>query len=419
MTETYYIPKKKTTVENTVNNPVPIGLSDTALIDAFGRQRVSQVETIFDSKQIFDNQPLLYDDQQVSGSGTTSIYSQNKASTTMSVSNATAGKRVRQTFMRFNYQPGKSHLVLCTGTMNGVGGGTGIKVAMGYFDDDNGLFVQYNQGTIQFVKRSNTSGTPVDIEVDQSDWNLDTMDGSGPSGLTLDSSKSQILLIDFEWLGVGRVRMGFVIDGLIYYCHKFLHSNNLSGVYMSTSNLPIRYEISNDGTGVASSLEHICSTVMSEGGTEKLGVLRHYNTPELTGLSAGTTYVLAAGRLKSTHFGASIDIEKVSLLAQSADQLEWELVAGGTLSAGSLTFSDFTSSAVQIAPGAKAVTYNNDGIKIDGGFFTQDLPSNVAVPNALRLGADIAGTAQIFYFIVTPITNNATIRGAITWRELS
>jgi len=395
----------------------PIQAADSPSIDAFGRWRSSEPVTIFDSKQIFDNQPLIFDDQEVSGTGTTSTHSRNTASTVLGVAASTAGKRVRQTFMRFNYQPGKSQLILCTGTLKS-GGGTGIKSAMGYFDDQNGLFVQDNEGTLQMVKRSYVSGSAVDTEVDQSNWNLDTLDGTGNSGITLDPTKSQILYIDFEWLGVGRVRMGFVIDGKVYYCHEFNHANELAGVYMSTPNLPIRYEISNDGTGAASSIEHICSSVMSEGGQEKTGVLRHYTTPQLSALATGTTYVLAAGRLKSTNFGQSIDIEKISLLAQTADQIGWQLVAGGTYT-GALTFGDFTSSAVQIAPGAKTVTYNNDGIVIDGGFFTQDLPANVSVPNALRLGADIAGTAQEFYFVVTPITNNATVSGAITWRELS
>ncbi len=53
---------------------------DTPEIDAFGRKRVSDVFTLFDSKQLYDNLPLLYDDQQVSGSGTTSVHNPAKAS---------------------------------------------------------------------------------------------------------------------------------------------------------------------------------------------------------------------------------------------------------------------------------------------------------------------------------------------------
>ena len=94
--------------------------------------------------------------------------------------------------------------------------------------------------------------------VPQSAWNVDPLDGTGASGITLNLSAAQIAIIDYQWLGVGRVRTGFVIDGLPYYVHYFNHSNNptFKSVYMSTPNLPIRYDIQTDGTN-AGSLDHI------------------------------------------------------------------------------------------------------------------------------------------------------------------
>lgn len=403
----------------TASNPLNVMFPDSARNDAFQRIRTSEPETIFDSKQIFDNQPLIFDDQEVSGTGTSSVWSKDRASSVMSVSSSTAGKRVRQTFMRFNYQPGKSQFILLTGRI-GDSGQAGITRAIGYFDDSNGVFVRDNEGTIEVVIRSGVTGSTVEDAVAQSSWNIDKLDGTGSSGYTLDPTKAQIFVIDFEWLGVGRVRTGFVIDGKIVYCHEFNHSNIIDSVYMSTPNLPIRYEIENDGTGGAATLEHICSTVMSEGGTQNTGVLRHYNGPRLTNLSSDTKYVFMAGRLKSTHFGATINIENVSIIATgNTDNAKWELIAGGTLSAGTLSFSDFTNSSVQIADGDKTQIHNNDGVVIDGGYFTSELPSNIGIPNALKLGSTIDGTPQVFYFVVTPITNNITIEPSITWRELS
>ena len=75
-------------------------------LDAFGRSRVSEPYTVFDSKQLGSNQSLFWDDQETSGSGTSSDYSEDTSSTTLTVSATTAGTRVRQTFQRFNYQPG-------------------------------------------------------------------------------------------------------------------------------------------------------------------------------------------------------------------------------------------------------------------------------------------------------------------------
>jgi len=406
-------PLSETRVEIT-NGVVPIGSTDTFSIDAFGRWRVSEPDTLFDSKQIFDDLPLIYDDQQVSGTGTSSTHSPFKAATIMAVSATTAGKRVRQSFMRLNYQPGKSQLVLCTGTLGA--GGTGITAAMGYFDDDNGLFAMSKDGGAYFVKRTSYSGSPVDTEVAQADWNIDPFDGTGPSGVTLDATKSQILWIDFEWLGVGRVRMGWVVDGKIYYAHEFTHSNKQAGVYMSTPNLPIRYEIENDGTGGAAELEHICASVMSEGGIQNNGYLRHQDTGLVSTLSANTAYAIMGGRLKSTHLGASVLVENISLIGSANDQCHWELRVGGTV-AGTFTYSDVVSSAVQVATGSNANTVTG-GIEIDGGYFSTTQGVQFTIPNALRLGAAIDGTPQEWQLVAIPITNNMSIRASVTWREL-
>lgn len=394
----------------------PIYGADTGSVDAFGRWRTSEPTTVFDSKQLYDNLPLLYDDQEVSGSGTGSTHNPNTASSTMTVSGSTAGKRIRQSFMSFNYQPGKSQLIFCTFVMDKSGGGTGIKRGVGYYNDDNGVFLRDNEGTHQVVIRSSTTGSAVDNAIDQTDWNHDKMDGTGVSGITLDFTKSQILIIDFEWLGVGRVRVGFVVDGKIYYCHHFNHANNLDEVYMSTPNLPIRYEIENTGLGAASSLEHICSSVISEGGQQKVGILRHYDSGAVTGLQSGSAYVVMAGRLKSTHIGATLNIENLSITGSQNDQAHWEFRIGGTVD-GTLTYSGLDNSIIEVATGASSNTITG-GTEIDGGYFTTDLPPLITVPNAVYPGASIDGTTQAWYLVVKPITNNITIRASVTWREL-
>lgn len=399
---------------NVTNSSLPIQAADSFSIDAFGRWRTSEVETIFDSKQIFDDLPLIYDDQEVSGSGTSSTHDPNKAASIMAVSANTAGKRVRQSFMRMNYQSGKGQLILCTGTLGS--GGTGITAAMGYFDDNNGLFAMSKDGAAYFVKRTSYSGTPVDVEVAQANWNIDPFDGTGPSGVTLDPTKSQILYIDFEWLGVGRVRMGWVVDGKVYYAHEFNHANNQAGVYMSTPNLPIRYEIANDGTGGAAELEHICASVMSEGGVQNNGYLRHFDSGLVSTLSSGTTYAIMGGRLKSTHLGATVLVENISLIGSANDQCHWELRIGSTV-AGTFTYNDVANSAVQVATGSNSNTVTG-GIEIDGGYFTTTQGVSFTVPNALHLGATIDGTPQEWQLVVVPITNNMSVQASVTWREL-
>lgn len=172
--------------------------SDSSNLDAFGRLRVSLPVTEFDSKQISDENPLLWDESLESGSGITSSYMTNQASSVFLSTLNTAGKYTRQTFSRFNYRPGKSQHVVMTGTLDESGGGAGVQRRIGQFDDDNGLFFELSNTVAYVYQRSNVTGTPVDISVPQSSWNMDVMDGSGSSGVTLDFSNSQIFSIDYE-----------------------------------------------------------------------------------------------------------------------------------------------------------------------------------------------------------------------------
>lgn len=386
--------------------------------DAFGRTRVSNPEMIFNSKQIFDNQSIFWDDIQFSGTGTTSTYNQNTASSVLAVSTS-AGKRIRQTFMRFNYQPSKSQLVLMTGVLKKSGGSTGITSRIGLFDENNGLFLENNGGTIRLVRRTNVTGTPTDNPVAQSSWSLDKLDGTGPSGITIDFTKTQIFVIDFEWLGVGRVRFGFNINGITYYVHEMLNANNLSNVYMSTPNLPLRYEIANDGNGAASSLECICSAVISEGGKEEVGINNYISTAG-TAITAtkSVNNALLAMRLKSGNLGATIDILNASVLASSNDNYEWNILMNPS-GIGSLVYSGVNSSSVEkaIAPDGMVIS---GGLLILGGYSSakSDIQGD-QLKNLLKLGSSITGLRDTIVLSCRPLgVSNATVYAGLTFREV-
>ena len=157
-----------------------------------------------------------------------------------------------------------------------------------------------------------TSGAVVERRVAQSDWSFDTYDGNGYSAQSsnaehrsgIDVSKTNILWFDIEWLGVGDVRCGFVVDGTMKTAHIF-HNDNVNTLpYMTTASLPLRYEIKNVGTTASSStLRQICSTVISEGGYQLAGLQQGIGTPITTPYTlttAGTYYPLVSLRLKSS-----------------------------------------------------------------------------------------------------------------------
>jgi len=405
--------------------------TDNFGIDAFGRSRVSNPQTLFDSKNIFndegiasnlENLTLFWDNAETSGSGTTTEFRPDEACQSLSVANTTAGTRVRQSKQRFNYQPGKSQLIICT--FNFISLDANISKRAGYFDDDNGIFLETSGSTVNIVTRTNTSGTPSNTAIAQDDWNIDKFDGTGASGVTLDLTKTQILYIDFEWLGVGRVRVAFVVDGKIYYAHEFLNANNLTTVYMSTPNLPVRYEISNDGSGVASDLDCICSTVMSEGGIQENGQIRYAASSAACNANvAGTVYAVIGIRLKSNYIGQTINLRNISLSEiTSGKELRWFLRFNPTV-AGTFTYSGESNSAIEVARGDTGNTVTG-GTDIGGGFFSsvnRGGEVSSTLDSALNLGSKIDGTVDEIVLCCTPLpgNSNADVFGGIEWRELT
>lgn len=384
---------------------------DSSAIDSFGRLRVSEAETVLDFKQVADNLPLQFDDQETSGGGTSSTYNTNKASSTLAVSSLTAGTRVRQSKVWGQYQPGKSQLILLTGVFKT--GGIGITKRIGYFNAKWGLFFEQDDGDMYVVQRTYNTGSAVDTRVVQSSWNVDKMDGTGVSGLTLDFTKTQIMIIDFEWLGVGRVRMGFVVNGIIYYSHNFSNANNLAEVYLSNPDAPIRYEISNDGTGGASSLDCICSSIQSECGTDPTDFTTYVSrdgTP-ITLANQDLFCPVISIRLKSTHPHVKIRILDVSILITTNTNYEWALFLNPTKAgADAASWVNVTNSSIQYDISRTNANTLTDGYKIDGGYGSSTAQfKGIATSNTysyLTIGTNIAGTSDELVLGIKNIDGN-------------
>jgi hypothetical protein len=400
------------TIPLTFSNAGYTPLDVSQFIDMFGRVSVANPETIFDSKQIKNNQNLFWDEKQISGSATSGAYDINTSSSTLYVGNLSGGHRVRQTFRAFNYQPGKAQKILMTGILGNPT--AGITKRLGYFDTNNGIFFQSANGTISVGIRSNTSGEPVDNVVNQANWNINT--GSG-----LDFGKCQIFVIEFEWLGVGSVRVGVVINGLYTWLHQFNHANAVTNVYMATSNLPCRYEIINDGTGAVDSIKHICASVSSEGGVQRNGFVMSIDrgsVPLIT-LNDDATYPLLSLRLTSGRQGTEIDIQDLSAICTSNGVYRWALYWNPTLSGVNPEFSGVPNSSVQYSTPTNT-TKIISGIMIANGYAQNTSEGSVSSPvdSRISLGFGITGNPDVLTLGVQRLGNQAeTFYGALTWQE--
>ena len=395
--------------------PVSIGGTN---VDAFGRVRVSQPYTLFDSQNRY-TQDTQYD-TAVTGTGTTT-YQVNQSAVDMTVTSGGVGSVIRQTYRSFPYQPGKGLLMLATFCMDGSES-LNLTQRVGYFNTQNGVFFQRIDGTNSFVLRSNVTGTVSDARsIPQSLWNGDKLDGTGASGIILDSAKSQILWMDFEWLGVGSVRCGFIINGQYIVCHTFTNANEITATYMTTAILPMRYEITST-SGVAATLKQICSSVMSEGGYDAQSA--NYTAARTTKKSTiSTTFIpLMSIRLATGRSGAVVLVKLAQALPTVTQNYEAVLLKNATLTGPSWGTSvstnvDYDQTATALTGGIVVaqdyVTSTSQGrsaARVDAGYNWD-----------LQLGSTIAGVSDIYTLAIRTLdpTPTGDAWGAISFYDLT
>ncbi len=399
-----------------------VELQDSNDLDAFGRLRTSSPFVLFDSQNQYNDGSALFWQNTLTGGGTVT-HLPNESSVSMAVTSASGDKVSRQTKQYFHYQPGRSQIAVFTAVLGAKK--TGVRQRGGYFDDSNGAFFEQDANNLKVVVRSNTTGSPVDTAVNQSSWNIDKFDGTGPSGVTLDASKAQIFVIDLQWLGVGRVRFGFVINGELLYCHQVFNANALTSVYMTTANLPVRFELENTSSASGSTtMKQICCMVASEGGYDKVG-LAHSISNGISGKSITARNAILSIRPKAT-FNSIVNRALVLPndfdLLVATNNILWELVYNGTLGGSPSWTSAGTNSVVEYDTAGTTVT---GGELIDAGFIpagTKNNPSpdlsNIFL-SKLPLCLDASGAnPTIFSIVATPFTGTATVNAALSWREI-
>jgi hypothetical protein len=292
---------------------------------------------------------------------------------------------------------------------------TNLRQRVGYFNASNGVFLQQTNTTVSFVLRSNslpTPGTPSDTRtVDQADWNVDPMNGTGASGVTLDFTKAQILYMDFEWLGVGDVRCGFVIDGQPIICHIFYNPNLQTSVYMTTATLPVRYEITNTGaTASSSSMKQICSSVISMGGYEQISIDHTARrTTSFTNIdTAATFYPIVSIRLASTALGAVVLPNRVQFLPLASQNYEVALVKNCTLTGASWAAVD-SDSNVEMDVSATAISalgtiVQTDYVTSSGSGGTLNTSAPTGFNWDLQLGVSLSSVSDIYTLAVRTVS---------------
>lgn len=393
-------------------------------VDAFGRLRTSSPLTLFDSSHRYSDNGLWT--SSITGTAS-STFNANEGLVNLSVGSASGDEIVRETTKVFSYQPGKSLLVLSTFVLGTAK--ANLRQRVGYYGVDNGLYFERDGTSLYFVERSLVSGVATNTSVAQASWNMDKLDGTGPSGITLDSSKAQILYMDVEWLGLGTVRMGFVIDGVFIPAHSFHHANILASTYITTASLPLRYEMKNTAaTSGSSTLKQVCSTVISEGGYELRGLQQSIGTAvtsPITLTTAGTAYPIISIRLKTTRLDAVVILTALSILGVTNNtNYRWQVIASGTTTAGTWV-SAGTNSSVEYNISGTAFTLGTGRI-LAGGYFQGSNQGSTTIDIlkqalfSFQLERDFFTTSPYELTLVcTSDSNGANVLSSLDWEEIS
>ena len=409
-----------------ISNASPLNINTTfssTNLDAFGRLRVSNPFTLFDSTNIYNKNTKF--SEYISGGGSIT-YNANKSSVLLNATNTS--RVIRESKNIFCYQPGKSLLIMCSFVMDTAS--PTLSQRIGYYNSDNGIFLDLSGSNLYICKRTSISGSVENVYIQQANWNTNTL----TSSTVLDITKAQIFWIDIEWLGVGSVRTGFIIDGQFIICHIFNNANILNSVYMTSANLPIRYELNKTSTGSAT-LTQICSTVISEGGYESTSIIRHIGTSyHLISLgNAGIETPVIAIRLRSAKINSIVIPCELSAVVPTNGTVYYRILLNPTITVSQWTqYVDYSgdvisNSAVEYALSANLSNMSKGSI-LNAGYINQQNLLALASRNDfnLQLGRNINSstpdttstyTSDIIVISFIGVTNSQTVAATLGWFE--
>ena len=405
---------------------VNIKTQDSESLDAFGRFRVSEPFNVFDMQFTYGLEPLFFEGVVVGGGGVSHIASSSAVRLTTGGVTDTHGIKF-QTAEYFRYQPGKSQFVAFTCILGAKV--SNVRKRIGLFDDENGFFFEQDGTNMKIVRRTKTSGSVVDNAVNQSSWNIDVLDGTGPSGVTLDESKDNLYVIDYQWLGAGRIRFGFDFGGQITYFHQISFANTETVPFSVTGDLPFRVEIFNTGTAAgATTLDFTCVGIASEGGFNPLGIPGSTQNTALRTVTTGNDPLPIISIRPRTTLNSityrGVIIPKAFEIMSEDTSIRYEIILNGSLTGPSFADVDTTNSGVQVDVAATAIS---GGLVIDGGFLTGAKDKTESghigedIMNKLFLTNDVAGSTSDILSIAISIINTAGTEsdcaGSFTWKE--
>jgi hypothetical protein len=378
-------------------------LRATALAgDAFGRARVSTPVLELDAKFTSDLHPLEFNAPVTAGGTVAKTAGTTRAELAVTAAGDAAALTLRYPLL---YRAAQSQLVAMTGAF--APREAALEQRIGYGDATDGIRLVDTGAGLTLLITDSYSGVPESVA--QSAWNVDPMDGTGPSGYTLDPENGFIFVIDMQYLGVGRVRCGFYDEtGCLCWAHEFDHVGTATAPYMRTANLRPTWEIVAGGAyaGAGATMFAICVGAVREGAAEEPGKAFAVSRGQSAALASTDTLATALSvRLKSAYaLDHTIRPLDVSVACSDTDPLRWVLLkqthadAPAGVTGGAWTSVADGSAAEYSVVNANVVPTVRDAV-YDSGVLVSTAQSRgalrAAIERCLPLGTDAAGASDV------------------------
>jgi hypothetical protein len=383
--------------------------SSSGASDTYARARGGLSFPLFDRKQLYAKDSIFFT-ENIAGGGT-STFSLNNAAVLLAVGTASGDRVTRQSKIYMPLEMGRSQLGIAGFLF--AAGKTNLRQRVGMFDVNDGIFLELNGTSLSIVNRTSTSGAPVDTTHAQASWNIDKLDGTGPSGLTLDVTKIQVIILNFDTLG--RATVSFIIDGEIFSCHTIDTANNLILPWVRVAIVPVRWEIENTGvTASSSTMNQYGTAVFNEGGTELTGQVVSANLGVIgRTVTAAAALPLLAVRLKTGFTRGVLEPIFFELMTTSAQNLFYQLITGVSIVGGAWVS---LSAATELNITATTPT---GGTVVKSGYFDgNNRAGGALVRSPLLTSSDFSGTADILAIVTQSISGSANTLASLELREI-
>ena len=411
------------TIPSNVSSVI-MGLDPSSVsTDAFGRLRVSNPDYRFDGQFTYNIPSDLWD-SAFNSTGTVTYDSTNRMA---NVTCATNGTAVLQSHKFAPYTPGRSQLALLSFLLGSTPSFNTAR-RVGYFDGTNGIYLEQTPSGLNLTLASSTSnGNQV---ANQSAWNIDKLDGTGPSGIAFDPTKVQIMAISLQALYSGRVLIGFDINGILWPVHQFTHANKITSPYIASASLPIRYESRSTGTNTIS-MNGICGSIISEGGGALAAIPgRTFGTGSDSSISVTTRRPVLSIQANKTFNGISctgVILPNTFSIVSVSTNVYVELVRNGVLTGASWSNVDANSIA-QVDTSATGISGGStvfSTVISAGGGGGGGIPGSIQFPisenllNRLVIAySQLLNTSDVLSIVVTSSSGSSAIISALVWKEI-